>query len=284
MPHKGIPALKKIFAGLPPGRNIQLVGLEDAKMTEIALNILKYAKSPVFFNMNGMLNKKMAQNLTGDILTYDNNDGREAMDILRYIVADNIADFVVFDDIPAILSREEREGRGNEIESLEMISRTMLKIKTSCVKKGITIIWINQLREVGQGDARIWGGNYISRKMQMTLWCAIGGPISRHGKLQGYEVGVKVIKARSEFANRRTYFGIFQDGSIDYNYWLFKEAQRYKLITYEPISKEKRHTFFYDGKQYNDRWKIVDKIKDSSDFEKQILEQIEDAEKKKSLY
>lgn len=287
----GVPALDKLVTGIPTGRNIQLVGLDNGKMTEIALNIVKHAIVPVYFNMNGMLNKEMAIKLVtspeNDILIHNGKyDREESMQILQYMVMKHCTDLIVVDDLPSIVSKAERIGAdGGELESLELISKTMLKIKPGCLKKGITVIWINHIRADETQGLRVWGGNYITSKMQMTLLCEPRGPISRGGYLKGEEIGIKVFRARSEFVRRRTHIGVFLDGSIDYPYWVFQEAQRYRIITYEVVgSKDNRHGYVYDKKPYYDRWRIIDKIEKDKDFRNKLLRKINDEEKRRSLY
>lgn len=285
MPLNGVPALEKLFRGMPAGRNIQLVGSDGAKMTEVALNILRHAEKPVFFNMNGMLHKKMAKNLMdNDMMIHDRSNGDEAMKLLRYIVMEGLSDCIVIDDIPSILSEDERLNDGNELHSLELISKTMLRIKTGCIRKGITVIWINQIRSDDQFGMRIWGGGMINSKMQMTLWCQPRRLISRNNGLYGTEIGIKVIKTRAEFARRSTQIGILNDGSIDYAYWVFKEAQRYRLITYQPVGPNDRHKFLYDGKSYRDRWELIAQLDKGQPLNEKVMKQINEKEKKGSLY
>lgn len=287
----GVPALDKLFKGIPAGKNIQLVGLDSGKMTEIALNMVKHAKSSIIFNMNGMLNKEMAVKLTTtpekDVLVHDILDNpADSMEILHLMVMKRTVDLIVVDDIPSIVSRAERLGvDGGELESLELIGKTMLKIKAGCLKKGITVIWINHIRADEIYGLRIWGGNYISSKMQMTLLCESRRLISRGEHLKGTEIGIRVYQAKSEFVRRRTHVGIFLDGSIDYPYWVFQEALRYRVIVYTLVGKNKdRHGFVYDGKSYYDRWKIIDRIEKDDNFKNKLLEEIDDEETRKNFY
>ena len=196
------------------------------------------------------------------------------------------ADVIVVNDIPSIVSKAERIGQeGAELESIELIGKTMLKIKSGCVKKGITIIWINQVRADDIQGLRIWGGNYITSKMQMTLMCEARSTISRGGFLKGSEIGVSVFKARSEYVRRSTHIGVFLDGSINYPYWIFQEAQRYRIIVYKLVEgKVARHGFVYGGKVYRDRWKLIDKIENDEKFRNELLGRIDGEEKRKSLY
>ena len=82
----------------------------------------------------------------------------------------------------------------------------------------------------------------------------------------------------------QSYFGVFNDGLIDESYWLFKEAQRYKIIEYRPIGVNKRYSFVYDDKIYHNQWDLIDEITVSKTFRKTILGQIDGEEKKRSYY
>lgn len=284
----GVVAIDKLLNKFPAGRNIQLAGVPDGKMTEIGLNMLKDAKKPAYFNLNGLLDLTMAEEMFGkDLMVYGKggDSSENAMKIIEYMVENDLTDRIVIDDLPSIVSQEERDETGTELESLQLIVKTLIKIKLGCIKKGITIIWINQARSDERNGLRIWGGDFITRRMQATVLCETAGPINHSRMLAGFEISLKVVYTKAEFARRRTIIGVFNDGSISYAYWLFKEAKRYRLISYEVISKDSgRYGFVYNGVSYQNKWKIIELIEGDKKFRENILGQIDAEEEKRSFY
>lgn len=268
----GVPAIDKLLNGFPDGRNIQLVGVPDSRMTEIGLNMLQSAEKPVYFNLNGMLSIPMAEKIIGkNLMIHNSDDSEEAMSIIEYMVTNDLADRIVIDDLPTIVSEAERNNTGTELESIELISKTLMKIKMGCMKKGITIIWINQARGDNERGMRIWGGDFITQKMQATILCEPGKPISDSHSLVGFEVSLKVVRTKAKYARRRTTIGVFNTGEISYSFWVFKEAQRYHLIKYGIVAKNGRHGFIYKDKPYQNRWKIINLINGDEAFRNKIL-------------
>lgn len=259
---------------------VQLVGDHNGEMSVIALHFLKVAKTPVYFNMSGILNMDEVQLIVGEnILIVQKEDGDSAMEILEYIISNSIADRVVIDDIPSIVSKIERQG-GDEYDSIEMIGYTMIKLRRWCIKNNTPVIWINQIRPDEEFGFRIYGSSMITRKMGITIFCEHRRSISRNRKRIGEEITLKVVSSHPRYARRRTFIGIINH-EIGISYWLFKEAMRYGVIT---RSVNRHLEYSYNEKKYKTQWQLIDEIAVDKVLANKILREIEDAEKDRGYY
>ena len=270
----GLKPVDKIIEGLESGSFIQIVGDYKSDISAIGLNILRNAKMPVYFSLNGMLNYKMAEKVVGSFLTViDHVDN--IFEILIDIVKNNAADVIIIDDIPSVVGTKEQTGDGDEYDTIEQLSRVMLRARIYCIRNNITIVWLNQIRMDDITGLRIYGANTICRKMPVTILCEERRIISKSGRFIGKEYALRIIRSNYNFANRRTFIGII-DGIIDEKYWLFNEAMRYGIITRNPVT----HKYIFNGNEYK-MWSLIDNM---NNYQEEIEREIGAKEKIQQLY
>ena len=274
----GVRPLDLMVRGLKDHAYIQIVGDPDASADVVAMHFLKQCKQPAYFDMRGMVDPRSIEAIFGDdILVFQEENGKKALEILEYIIANNLADGVAVDDLPSLVSEEERSGTGDEFDSLLMIRCAMIRLIRFCIRKNVRVVWLNQFRYGGRTGTRVWGSKMLRTKMGVTLFCERRKAIIRNSQEIGCEVSLRSVASHHMFANRRTFFGVFNDHTISEAYWLFKEAMRYGIIV------RNAKGYLCDGTLYGE-WDLVDLLENSDNFSTEISEAINDKEKTKLLY
>lgn len=273
----GVRPLDLMIKGLKDYAYIQIVGDPDASAEVVAMHFLKQCKQPAYFDMRGMVNLMSIEAIFGDdVLVFQEENGKKALEILEYTIANDLADGVVVDDLPSIVSEEERCGTGDEFDSLLMIRRGMIRLLRFCIRKNVRVVWLNQFRYGGRTGTRVWGSKMLRTKMGITLFCEKRKSIIVNAEEIGCEVSLRSVASHHMFANRRTFFGVFNDHTISEAYWLFKEAQRYGIVT------RNANGYLYAGTLYKE-WDLIG-LFESPDVCAKISEVINDEEKTKRLY
>lgn len=143
--------------GFPRGRVIEIFGPESAGKTAITMHVIgecqKAGGVAAFVDAEHALSPKFAAILgvNMDELVISQPDcGEEALDIVEALVRSQAVDIVVVDSVTALVPRAELAGEmGDSHMGLQarLMSQACRKLVGICSKTGVTVVFINQIRE-----------------------------------------------------------------------------------------------------------------------------------------
>src|ERR1700675_651799 len=199
--------------GVPRGRIIEVYGPESAGKTAFCLHTIRqcqkaggvgafvdaeHALSPTFANVLGV---------TMDELIISQRDcGEDALDIVEALVESRGVDLIVVDSVTALVPRAELDGdMGDSHMGLQarLMSQAMRKLVAICAVNGVTVIFINQIREkVGLvfGNPEVTTGGralkfYASVRLEIRRVAASGGgTLKDEGMVYGHKANIKAVK------------------------------------------------------------------------------------------
>lgn len=234
----GVAPLDYILGEVGDGRQLHLAGDEQSPVQAIAAHFLRRAKVPMYFNLSGGLSEDVLLRVARqDVAMVEEWDGDRAMDILRSVTKQGIADLVVVDDVPSIVTQSERDGSGDELNSLEMVGLTMNRIRLDCLHNKVTVLWLNQLRKDEVTGIRLYGKSIIANPATMTIVAQYRRRLlDDSGMDVGHEVQLKVWRGKPQDLHRSTVIGVIDD-EVSEGYWRYKERIRKGKIVVQPNGK-----------------------------------------------
>ena len=143
--------------GVPRGRVVEVYGPESAGKTAWCLHVIgqcqkaggvaafvdaEHALSPTFANILGVD--------MDELIVSQPDCGEDALDIVEALVQSHGVDLIVVDSVTALVPRAELDGdMGDSHMGLQarLMSQAMRKLCAICAVNGITVIFINQIRE-----------------------------------------------------------------------------------------------------------------------------------------
>jgi recombination protein RecA len=143
--------------GLPKGRIIEIFGPESAGKTTITLDILASVQRAgglgAFVDAEHALDPQWAATLGVDVdnLFVSQPDyGEQALQVVERLVDSRAVDVIVVDSVTALVPKAELEGEiGDSNIGLQarLMSQAMRILVAKVAKSGVTVIFINQIRE-----------------------------------------------------------------------------------------------------------------------------------------
>lgn len=156
----GLPTFDYLVAqcgGLPDGRIIEIFGPESAGKTSITLHIIGEAqragKLAAFVDAEHALDPTYATVLGVDVdnlLINQPDTGEQALQVVDALVESRCIDLIVVDSVAALVPEAELAGEiGDSHVGLQarMMSQACRILTAKCARNGVTIIFINQIRE-----------------------------------------------------------------------------------------------------------------------------------------
>lgn len=196
--------------GMPQGRIIEIYGMESVgKSTLAAMAIVQCQRHngiAAYIDLENALDARYFQALGVDIkslMISQPGCGEEAVDTVESLtgILSN-GDVIVVDSVAALTPRAEIEGDAGDSHmglQARLMSQALRKITALANKRGVTIVFINQLRQkigVSYGDPNVTtGGNslkfYASQRIDMRK---IGSVKDKEGNIISNMVRVKFVK------------------------------------------------------------------------------------------
>jgi len=200
--------------GVPRGRIIEVYGPEAAGKTAWCLHTIAQCQKAggvaAFVDAEHALSPTFASTLgvNLDELEISQPDcGEDGLDIVEALVESRAVDLIVVDSVTALVPRAELEGdMGDSHMGLQarLMSQAMRKLVAICAKTGISVIFINQIREkVGLvfGSPEVTTGGralkfYASVRIEIRRVAGSkGGTLLDSDKLvYGHLVNIKAVK------------------------------------------------------------------------------------------
>jgi len=237
--------------GVPRGRILEVYGPESAGKTAWCLHVIgqcqeaggvaafvdaEHALSPTFANLLGVD--------MDELIISQPDCGEDALDIVEALVASRGVDLIVVDSVTALVPRAELDGdMGDSHMGLQarLMSQAMRKLCAICAVTGVTIIFINQIREkVGLvfGSPEVTTGGralkfYASVRLEIRrLAGSKGGTLLDEDKLvYGHKVNIKAVKNKVAAPFRETIVELHYADGFQIDEDLFEHALKIGVLT-----------------------------------------------------
>lgn len=143
--------------GYPKGRIVEIYGPESSGKTTLALTAIAQTQAgggkAAFIDAENSIDPEYAETLgvkIQDLVLSQPDSGEQALEIVEVLIKSGVFDLIVVDSVAALTPQAELEGLMSDANiglQARMMSKAMRKIAGLLNRNGVTIIFINQLRE-----------------------------------------------------------------------------------------------------------------------------------------
>jgi recombination protein RecA len=143
--------------GFPKGRVIEVYGPESAGKTSVVLHVVGEVQQAggvaAFVDAEHALDPNYAKVLgvnVDELVVMQPNTGEQALDAVDKLVESRAVDIVVVDSVSALVPEAELNGQIGDVHmglQARMMSQAMRILVAKCATSGITLVFINQIRE-----------------------------------------------------------------------------------------------------------------------------------------
>ena len=143
--------------GIPRGRVIEVFGPESSGKTTLTLHIIAEAQrkggAAAFIDVEHAFDPSWAKRLgvkLDELLVNQPSCGEEALEICEMLVRSHALDVIVIDSVAALVPRNELEGQMGDAQvgaQARLMSQAMRKLTGITGKSGVSVLFINQIRE-----------------------------------------------------------------------------------------------------------------------------------------
>lgn len=216
--------------GFPRGRVVEVYGPESSGKTALCLHTIAQVQKAggvaAFIDAEHALSPQFAETLGVDLdeLFISQPDcGEQALEIAETLVDKQACDLIVIDSVSALVPRAELEGdMGDSHMGLQarLMSQAMRKLVGKVSKKGVTVIFINQVREkVGLvfGNPEVTTGGralkfFASVRIEVRRVAASKNGLLKDGTdIVGHKVAVKAVKNKVAAPFKETEIELYYD-------------------------------------------------------------------------
>lgn len=238
LPHftTGIPSLDHGvigIGGIPKGRIIEIYGPESAGKTTLTLEIVaeeqRNGSLCAFVDAEHALDPNYARQLGVDV---DNlylsqpDSGEQALETVEALVNSRAVSIVVVDSVAALVPQAELDGEmGDSHMGLQarMMSQACRKLRGICAINGVTVIFINQIREkigVMYGSPEVTTGGralkfFATLRLDVRRIGGDNGKIMSGGVLVGHKMKIKAQKNKVFAPYKETEVDVIYGKGID---------------------------------------------------------------------
>ncbi len=216
--------------GIPRGRIVEIYGPESAGKTTIALHIIACEQQSTdnlcaFVDAEHALDPTYASTLgvnVDELVVSQPDSGEQALETVEALIDSGSVSLIVVDSVAALVPQAELDGEmGDSNMGLQarLMSQAMRKLRGKAALKGVTIIFINQIREkigVMFGSPETTSGGralkfFASLRLDVRRKDAIGPkeqPI-------GHILKVKAVKNKLGCPSRETFVNLLYGKGLD---------------------------------------------------------------------
>ncbi len=216
--------------GIPRGRIVEIFGPESAGKTTIALHIIACEQNNTdnlcaFVDAEHSLDPTYASTLgvnVDELVVSQPDSGEQALETVEELIDSGSVSLIVIDSVAALVPQAELDGEmGDSNMGLQarLLSQAMRKLRGKANIKGVTLIFINQIREkigVMFGSPETTTGGralkfFASLRLDVRRKDAIGAkeqPI-------GHTLKVKAVKNKLGAPMRETFITLLYGTGID---------------------------------------------------------------------
>jgi recombination protein RecA len=293
MPHMptGIISLDEdVFGigGVPKGRILEVFGIESGGKTTLTLEIIAEEQRTgnlcAFVDAEHALDPNYAKSLgvnVDELMVSQPDSGEQALETVIALVESKAVSIVVVDSVAALVPQAELDGdMGDSHMGLQarMMSQAMRKLRGICGINGVTVIFINQVREkigVMYGNPEVTTGGralkfYASVRLDVRRQSKTdGGEITSGGVILGHRMKVKAVKNKVGTPFRETIVDLIYGRGID----RFADLVRY-AVDVGAITATGSWLSFKDEKLGQGKDNAISYLRDKPDLMKAIRAEV----------
>lgn len=221
------------IGGVPKGRIIEIFGPESAGKTTATLEIIaeeqRTGELCAFVDAEHALDPNYAKQLgvnVDDLMVSQPDSGEQALETVIALVESKAVSIIVVDSVAALVPQAELDGdMGDSHMGLQarLMSQAMRKLRGICAQNGVTVIFINQIREkigVMFGSPETTTGGralkfYASVRLDVRRIGGDPGKITSGGVLIGHKMKIKAVKNKVGSPFRETIVDVIYGKGID---------------------------------------------------------------------
>lgn len=230
--------------GIPRGRITEIYGPEASGKTTLALHVIAEAQKggglAAFIDAEHALDAAYAANLGVDIanlLVAQPDTGEQALDIVEILVRSGALDVIVVDSVAALVPKAELDGDMGDAPmgtQARLMSQGLRKLTAVVSKAGISVIFINQLRQkigVTFGNPEVTtGGNALKFYASIRLDVRRTNVVKRGEDVIGNRTRVRVVKNKLAPPFRQAEFDILYGQGVSHTGELLDLALEHGLV------------------------------------------------------
>jgi recombination protein RecA len=222
------------IGGVPDGRIIEIFGPESSGKTTIALEFIaeeqKAGNLAAFVDAEHALDPNYAAKLGVDVNLLQiaqPDSGEQALETVEALVRSRAVSIVVIDSVAALVPQAELDGEMGDAHmglQARLMSQAMRKLRGIAAINGVTLVFINQLRErvgVSFGNPEVTSGGkalkfYASVRLDIRRVSKTdGGEIMSGEVLVGHKMKIKAIKNKGAAPFRSTIVDLIYGVGVD---------------------------------------------------------------------
>lgn len=215
--------------GIPKGRMVETFGQESSGKTSLALHIIAQCQKEkgiaAFIDAEHSLDVSWAALLgvnVDKLLVSQPDSGEQALDIVDKLVESEAVDLIVVDSVAALTPAAELAGEIGDAhvgQLSRLMSQAMRILTAKCAHKGVTILWLNQLREkIGQmwgNPETTTGGRALKFYSSVRLDVKRKEEIKQGNELIGHKVRITAKKNKCGLPFKETTIDLFYATGFD---------------------------------------------------------------------
>jgi recombination protein RecA len=217
--------------GVPRGRIIELFGPESSGKTTIALHVIGMEQKNdalcAFIDAEHALDVSYATKLGVDVdnlIVSQPNSGEQALETAEALIDSRAVSLIVIDSVAALVPQAELDGEMGESHmglQARLMSQACRKLNGKCAMNGVTIIFINQIREkigVMFGSPETTTGGralkfYASVRIDVRkVWKS---EIKSGDVIIGHDIKLKIVKNKMGPPFREAFATLIYETGID---------------------------------------------------------------------
>lgn len=245
--------------GVPKGRIVEFFGPESAGKTSITLHIIAECQAAggiaAFIDAEHALDPNYATIFgvnIDELLVSQPDSGEQALDIVDSLVDSRCVDLIVVDSVSALVPKAELNGDIGDVHmglQARLMSQAMRMLTGKVARNGVTVIFINQIREkIGTmfGNPETTSGGralkfFASLRVDVRRQSSNDHPALMQGKdLVGHTIKLKAVKNKCGVPFKETFVDLYYTTGFD------KEASLIEYAEYRGLFQKKGSWFQLD--------------------------------------
>lgn len=276
--------------GWVKGRIYEIYGPESAGKTTIAIHALaetqKAGGTAAIIDTEHSFDSEYAANLgvnIKDVLISQPDYGEQALDIAERLISTGAIDIVVIDSVASLTPKGEIEGEMGQSKmglQARLMSQALRKLTALVSKKGVILIFINQMREklgimFGNPETTT-GGNALKFYASMRLDVRRASLNKEGEEVVSARTRVKVVKSKLARPFRKAEF------NIEFGLGIDKVSEIIEIGVELNIIQKSGSWFSYNGTKIGQGAnKVRELFKDNPNLEEEIRNKIRNKIKEK---
>lgn len=219
--------------GAPKGRHVELFGPESGGKTTLGLQILAADQARggivAVVDAEHALDPNYASQLgvnVDELLVSQPDNGEQALETVEALIDSQCVSIILVDSVSALVPQAEIDGEMGDAQmglQARLMSQAMRKLTAKAGKYGVTVLWINQVREkigVMYGNPETTTGGralkfYASVRLDVRRTGGNEGLIKSGNNVIGHQMKIRNVKNKVATPLRETIVDLIYGQGID---------------------------------------------------------------------